>query len=133
MVRWRGGQDKIRYEHVTPLTVTARTALEQAQRERGVIGDAWVFPSPTNAGHSISRHLLRDWWQRSERLAELEPETRRGWHSLRRKFATELKATPLVDLCALGGWKEPQTVLKCYQRPDAQTMRAALDRRERLA
>ena len=49
-----------------------------------------------------------------------------GWHSLRRKFATELKATPLKDLCYLGGWKDPQTVLKCYQRPDEETMRTAL-------
>ena len=46
MVRWRGGQDKIRYEHVTPLTWTARAALDQAQRERGVIGDAWSSRPP---------------------------------------------------------------------------------------
>jgi hypothetical protein len=55
-----------------------------------------------------------------------------GWHSLRRKFATELKHTPLKDLCYLGGWKEPQTVLKCYQRADEGTMREALASRKRL-
>jgi len=41
-------------------------------------------------------------------------------------FATELKRVPLKDLCQLGGWKEPQTVLKCYQRADEATMREAL-------
>ena len=55
-----------------------------------------------------------------------------GWHSLRRKFATELKHTPLKDLCYLGGWKEPQTVPKCYQRPDESTMREALEGRKPL-
>ena len=51
---------------------------------------------------------------------------------MRRKFATELKHVPLKDLCLLGGWKEPQTVLKCYQRPDECTMRDAMEQRGRL-
>ncbi len=44
----------------------------------------------------------------------------------------ELKHTPLKDLCYLGGWKEPQTILKCYQRPDESTMREALEGRKAL-
>jgi hypothetical protein len=56
-----------------------------------------------------------------------------GWHGLRRKFATELKHTPLNDLCHLGGWKEPQTVLKCYQQADEATMRQALEGRKQVA
>ena len=43
-----------------------------------------------------------------------------------------MKHTPLKDLCYLGGWKEPQTVLKCYQRPDESTMREALEGRKPL-
>lgn len=39
---------------------------------------------------------------------------------------------PLADLCALGGWKDPQTVLKCYMKPDADTQRRALAQRGRL-
>ncbi len=61
------------------------------------------------------------------------PHTRGlGWHSLRRQFATEMKETPLKDLCYLGGWKEPQTILKCYQRADEKTMRDGLARRKPL-
>ncbi len=37
---------------------------------------------------------------------------------------------PPVDLCYVGGWKEPQTVLKCYQRPDENTVREALAKRQ---
>jgi hypothetical protein len=33
----------------------------------------------------------------------------------------------------LGGWQDPQTVLKCYQRPDETTMREALASRKPLA
>ena len=67
-----------------------------------------------------------------QRVAELEPLKGRGWHSLRRKFATELKGEPLKDLCQLGGWKDPQTVLKCYQTADEESMREALSRRQVL-
>ena len=66
------------------------------------------------------------------RAEGLEPKPGRGWHSLRRQFATELKHTPLKDLCALGGWKDYQTLLTCYQHPDAVTMRAALEQWMRL-
>ena len=52
-----------------------------------------------------------------------------GVHALRRKFATELKATPLKDLCILGGWRSPQTILACYQQPDTTTQRRALEAR----
>jgi hypothetical protein len=45
---------------------------------------------------------------------------------VRRRFATELKEVPLNDFCALGGWNSPQTVLACYQTPDADIMRRAL-------
>jgi hypothetical protein len=28
-----------------------------------------------------------------------------------------MKETPLKDLCYMGGWKSPMTVLTCYQQP----------------
>ena len=49
-----------------------------------------------------------------------------GWHSLRRRFASDLMHVPLKTLCELGEWKSPQTVLTCYQHPDQQRLRAAL-------
>jgi hypothetical protein len=67
-----------------------------------------------------------------EKLAGVGHEAGRGCHGLRRKFATDLKHIPLKDLCALGGWKDPQTVLKCYQQPDAVTMRRALELRQEV-
>jgi integrase len=132
-IRWRGENDKIGFEHVTPLSGTASEALGRARKVQGAIGDSWVFPSPDDPSKAVSRHLVRDWWERGEVQAEITHEPGLGWHSLRRKFATELKHTPLKDLCYLGGWKEPQTVLKCYQRADETTMRQALEGRKQLA
>ncbi|MGH7647254.1 MAG: tyrosine-type recombinase/integrase [Gemmatimonadaceae bacterium] len=133
VVRWRAENDKIGLEHTTPLTDVAAERLQVARRAQSAIGDAFVFPSPSDAGVPCSRHLVRDWWERGAALAELPKVARRGWHSLRRQFATEMKNTPLPDLCRLGGWKDPQTVLTCYQQPDPETMRAALAQRKRIA
>jgi hypothetical protein len=30
---------------------------------------------------------------------------------------------PLRDVAAAGGWRDPTTLLKCYQQPDEETMR----------
>jgi hypothetical protein len=49
---------------------------------------------------------------------------------LRRRFATELRDTPLTDLAQLGGWKSIQIILTCDQQPDEATMREALKRRK---
>ncbi len=80
----------------------------------------------------MSRHLARDWWERTEWAAGIARVQGRGWHSLRRKFATELKAASLKDLCALGGCKDHNTILKCYQQPDPEMMRVALENRGTL-
>jgi integrase len=76
--------------------------------------------------------VFSEWWQRGADLATLAAVTGRGWHSLRRQFATELKHVPLKDLAELGGWKCAQTILTCYQQADQATMRQALATRHRL-
>lgn len=109
VIRWRVQHDKIGLEHETPMSPAARAALWAARKDQPAIGDRWIFPAPRNPEVPVSRFLVDAWWDRAERLAKLAPEPGRGWHSCRRTFATELKAAPLKDLCALGGWKDPQT------------------------
>jgi integrase len=129
---WRAENDKIGFEHETVLTPAAKQALERARRIRPSIGDTWIFPDPVDPTEPSSRHRFRDWWNRAEVLAELRPERGRGWHSLRRKFATEMKHTPLKDLTHMGGWKDPNTIIKCYQAPDEKTQRNALAKRKAI-
>ena len=72
------------------------------------------------------------YWKRLAEDGGLPAGARYGWHSLRRKFATELKQTNLKDLCALGGWKAAATLLTCYVAPDEGTQREALASRRVL-
>jgi integrase len=132
VIRWRSETDKIRHEHETPISPTLAPASEAAWAARPEEADGWVLPSPRNPAAPASRHLMRQWWERAERRAGLRHKDGRGWHCLRRKFATDLKGIPLVDLSNLGGWRDTQTILKCYQQADESTMRAALASRSAL-
>lgn len=128
---WRAEHEKTGREHVTPMTPLARVAFETARKRAPGIGEAPVLPSPKDAAKPVGRYLVRGWWRKAERLVGLERRPGRGWHSLRRKFATDLMHEPLKVLCMLGGWKDAETVLTCYQRPDEDRLRAALEGRPR--
>ena len=132
MVRWQAADDKIGFEHVTPLSEAAVAALERARHVAPAIGEPWLLSSPEDSGCPCLRHLTRDWWKRMEKLASLEHLSGLGRHGLRRKFATELKGPSLKDLSQLGGWKDPQTILNCHQSADEESMRAALAERRVL-
>ena len=131
-VRWRAKHEKTGYEHRTPVTAEAVAVLEEARRRSPGTGDAPVLPAPRDASRCMGRVWAHRLWSRAQILAGLEPKRGRGWHSLRRKFATDLMDQPLKVLCELGGWKNAQTVLKCYQRADEGQLRKALASRRRV-
>jgi hypothetical protein len=39
---------------------------------------------------------------------------------------TERKDHPLKDVAETGGWKDTQTLLRCYQQPDSETLFAVM-------
>lgn len=131
-VRWQAVSDKIGFEHSTPLTDAAIVALTAQRRRTRAIGDTWVFPSDETPAEPRPRITFAKWWYAAERAAELGRVKGRGYHSLRRQFATEMKDTPLKDLAYLGGWKDTGTLLTCYQQPDEGTQRRALEGRRKL-
>ena len=130
-LRWRAKHEKTGYEHVTPVTDEALAALEEARAMSAGTGDTPVLPAPTDASRCVGRSLPSFWWQRAQILAGLEPKPGRGWHSLRRKFASDLMDLPLKVLCQLGGWKAAKTVLRCYQQPNEAQLRQAIRSRAR--
>jgi integrase len=132
-IHWRALDEKSRFEHESGMTSKAREAFKLARVKCPAIGDAPVLPAPKDRSKPLSRWLLLHWWYRAEQLAGIEHVRGRAWHSLRRKFATELKHAPLSDLKDLGGWKDHNTILKCYQRGDDSTKRAALASRRPLS
>ena len=131
-IRWRAEHEKTGYEHRTPLTAEALAALEEARSKGLGVADAPVLPAPRNPSKCTSSERAHTWWKRAERIAALEPKPGRGWHSLRRKFASDLMDQPLKVLCELGGWREAKTVLQCYQRADEAQLRNALENRRRV-
>ena len=130
-ILWRAEHDKSGHEHVTPVTAEALSALKEARRSHPGTGEAPVLPAPRNPLACLGAARLHAWWSKAQILAGLDPMPGRGWHSLRRKFASDLMDQPLKVLCALGGWKTAKTVLECYQRPDAGQLRKALEARRR--
>ena len=73
----------------------------------------------------------------AEKLAKLPHLERGGWHAFRRKWATERKHLPNVDVAAAGGWAGTETLVRCYQQADDATMLAVVlgagQRREKQA
>jgi hypothetical protein len=86
-----------------PVSPEVREAIDRILRERPGIGSAPLFPAPGNAQKPISRHLADRWLRRAEELAGLEPQKGSLWHAYRRKWATERKHLPDVDVAAAGG------------------------------
>ena len=128
-IRWRSEHEKTGYEHRTPLSAKALAVLRQAWKRSPGIGDAPLLPSAKDPLKCLSPSQPHIWWCRAEELAGMERKHRRGWHSLRRKFASDLMDQPLKVLCELGGWKNAKTVLACYQQPDEGQLRKALEAR----
>jgi integrase len=127
-IRWREENDKMGVEHETPMSSHCAAVLKAAWRERASVVDAWIFTNARGNG-PISRYRVRDWWRRLEVLSKIKRIPGRGWHSCRRKFATEHMDLPLVELMKLGGWKNERTIVQCYQQPRDERLRDALERR----
>ena len=126
MVHWPADHDKMGFEHIVPLDELALELLRTHRRRNTLsFGNAWIFPSPSDSSQPISRHLVRDWWKRLERAANIPHIRGRGWHSLRRRFATDLDHLPLKQLMDLGGWRTAASVIR-YQKPTTEQLRSGL-------
>ena len=133
IIRWRAENEKTGYEHRTPVTDVVLAVLEEARMQNPKGGNSPVMPAPKATSQCLDRSRVGVWWDKAQKLAGLEPRRGRGWHSLRRKFASDLMDQPLKVLCELGGWKTAQTVLQCYQRADEDRLRKALQDRRRVS
>jgi len=125
-LRWRKETDKSGFERDCALRGDAVGVLKALQRERMVIGDGWVFPSPTDPSQPASRNLFRDYWKRAVKLAGLPKVERRGWHSLRRRFATASKGQPDRDTMHLMGLKGT-AMLNTYRQTEEEAQRKVVE------
>jgi integrase len=129
---WRADSDKVGRDWLSPVTPEVRTQLERYRRERLLVGDAPFFPAPNNPARPVKVEIASDWLRRAEKLAGLEPLPGGIWHPFRRRWATERKHLSLKDVAAVGGWTDTQTLQKCYQVADEETMEAVVLQPRRL-
>ncbi len=54
------------------------------------------------------------------------------WHPYRRKWATERKHLPDVDVAATGGWSDLSLLKTAYQQADPETMYQVVSEPRRL-
>jgi len=101
----------------------ARYAVEPWELRRALrTAQGWCFASETDPSRPMDRHLFDKWLTVAERKAGL-PKLQAGlWHPYRRKWATERKALPIPDVAAAGGWTGVETLPRCYQQPERETL-----------
>jgi hypothetical protein len=74
----------------------------------------------------MTKDIAERWLAEAEKLANLPDLERGGWHAFRRKWATERKHLPAVDVAAAGRWTGTGTLVRCYQHADDATMLAVV-------
>ena len=125
-IRWRAESDKKRKEWVIPMPPAL---IEEVRRFRVKLGGAFgglVFPSASDSAKPLGREVFQQALIAAETRAQLPKLDGGAWHALRRKWASERKHLPLVDVAAAGGWKDTQSLLTCYQHADQETMLAVM-------
>jgi hypothetical protein len=121
-IRWRADADKTGRETTVVIAEQVRRALDRVMSERPGVGAAPLFPSPSDPSKPVSRWLASEWLRKAEVLAELPKQEGGLWHPYRRKWATERKHLPDVDVAAAGGWAELESLRTAYQQADEATM-----------
>lgn len=117
-LRWRAENDKRRKEWWSPVTPELRDSLEAYRKDKGLLGEAFLFPSPADSARPLPASTADCWLIRAEELAGLEHLERGRWHCFRRAWATARKHLPLKDVAEAGGWQSTAVLLNCYQQAD---------------
>ena len=130
-IRWAAEFDKRRREAIVPIPDTLAQTLREFRAQLRAWGDGWIFPKRDGSAPWATAYLA-ELLRAAERKAEVPPLHGGLWHPYRRKWATERKHLPLVDVQAAGGWKDTKTLLSCYQHASEEGMLAVLSAPQKL-
>lgn len=127
-ITWREDTDKegLRWREVPMSRRVARVLRMWRRHSSG----AWVFQSPKAAPYSKSQ--VDQWMRDLYDSAGLVKPYRSGWHSFRRKFATDMMGAgaSMKDVMELGGWKSEAAFMR-YVQPDKGKQRALVNMRRK--
>lgn len=124
-LHWRAEYDKLNHESVVVVSEAVRAAITGILRDRPTLGATWLFPAQKTDG-TVDKTLTSRWWRKTEKLAEIEHVRGKGWHSLRRRWATLRKGHALQDVAAAGGWTSTQVLRDLYTQAEAERVEAAV-------
>lgn len=94
--------------------------IEGFRRRLGAIA-GWVFARESDA-ECMDRYRFREWLQVAEEDAGLEKLEGGLWHPYRRMWATARAHLPVKVVAVVGGWKDVNTLMVCYQQPDRNSL-----------
>jgi integrase len=106
--------DKRGRDRVVPIPEELGKELRDLQVKLQAVGGGWLFPCAEKDA-PWPREIFGQLFDRAERHAGLSHVRGGRFHAFRRKWATERKHMPLVDVMAAGGWKDPGTLHTSYQ------------------
>ena len=131
-ILWPAATDKCNKEWLVPMSGDVRDAIDRVLQERPGIGGAYLFPSVNNVSKPLAVEVASAWLLEAERIGGVEKHDGTLWHAYRRKWATERKHLPDVDVAAAGGWSDTMTLKQVYQQADMAGMQAVVDEPARL-
>lgn len=105
--------DKRGRDRTVPIPEALAEELRGFKVKLAAVGDGWLFPC-ADKDEPWPREIFGELHDRAERHAELTHLKGGRFHAYRRKWATERKHMPLVDVMGAGGWKDAQTYTTCY-------------------
>jgi integrase len=129
-VRWR--PFKREDEQIVPLSDRGQAAVARILAQRPGLGDVPVFPANRGKGKAIGKRTATDWLSEAERVAGVEHLAGGSFHPYRRKWATERKHLPTVDVMLAGGWKDDRSLKGSYQLADDATVIAVVNEPRKL-
>jgi integrase len=125
VIRWRQDADKQGIERRMPMPSSLVEELRSFQRRLGAVGGP-LFARSWQGDRLIHTRTLAQLLVEAEQKADLPKLPGGVWHPYRRKWATERKHLPVIDVAQAGGWSDTQTLLTCYQQPDHETLLAVV-------
>lgn len=129
---FRAQWDKNDRTQTVPVLQEVRRALLDWRADQPDIlpEGAWIFPSPTDPGKRLDKHVALDWLQEAERAARGRHVKGFGYHAFRRRWVNRVaRRLPPAVAAAMGGWKDAYVMQTVYERlPDPEGVAAELGR-----
>ena len=114
-ITWRAEYDKRRREQTVPIPQALADEVRSFRVRIQALGDGWVFRQ-LEKDEPWHRKWFDELLRKAEKAAELTPLPGGLWHPYRRKWATERRHLPAVDVMKAGGWTDRTTMETCYQQ-----------------